>query len=344
MTRFKNIFRKLLFTFIAITLICAVSEGLCRLIWSETDLHMNPELNFFTDHPTLFWVQKPNLDTTFREHYPLKTNSLGLRNEEVELPKPDNVYRILSLGESSTWGDRVESKQTYSKVLESILNKSPEGDQGSANRYEVINAGVGAYTIWQSYVFLKEKGIDLNPQMVIIYHQINDFLPSKIIDHHNYLYKVKYTDRELYERRLQIQGILNFLFKSRAYLAMRKLVLLLPSRLPKISLMDQKSQVRVPDKDRLAALKNMHKLCRENNIQFVIIQPLYKFANTNDRLLFDFAVARRVPYVNLPGMLSDAQTLGQEIFSQLDGVHPTAKGHALIAQAIAQKILPLVQK
>jgi hypothetical protein len=66
--------------------------------------------------------------------YSAKISSQGLRNEEVMMPKPRGVYRILAVGDSFTFGWGVPSEQSWPKVLEETLRKKDQ-------KIEVINAG-----------------------------------------------------------------------------------------------------------------------------------------------------------------------------------------------------------
>ena len=50
----------------------------------------------------------------------LRTNSLGLRGGEI---RDDGSTRILALGDSCTWGWRVEENESYPAVLEARLGE-----------------------------------------------------------------------------------------------------------------------------------------------------------------------------------------------------------------------------
>lgn len=89
-------------------------------------------------------------------------NSLGFRDREYSVKKPDGVFRILMLGDSYTEGYGVEASESFSKQLESMLNS------GRSRNYEVINTGVGSYSPIIEYLVLKHKGLDLQPDMVIL--------------------------------------------------------------------------------------------------------------------------------------------------------------------------------
>ncbi|MGH7263546.1 MAG: SGNH/GDSL hydrolase family protein [Candidatus Rokuibacteriota bacterium] len=107
----------------------------------------------------------------FTHSAPVWTNSRGLRNEEVsDRPRP-GVLRILCMGDSLTFGNGVHSSETYPKQLEAMLNRA------GGTRYEVINAGVPAYDTWQEVAYLREEGIRLAPDLVVVGFYGNDIVP-----------------------------------------------------------------------------------------------------------------------------------------------------------------------
>ena len=97
-------------------------------------------------------------------------NSLGYRNEEFSREKPAGTYRIVALGGSSTYTVSVrENTKTFTYQLEKVL----------ANKYgidniEVINAGASGYDSWESLINLQFRVLDLNPDLIIVYHGVND--------------------------------------------------------------------------------------------------------------------------------------------------------------------------
>ena len=81
---------------------------------------------------------------------PVTINSLGLRDDEVSVPKPEGVVRILMLGDSVTFGWGVLQEDTISAQLEVLLNATP-----GATRVEVVNSGA-AETRAEMRVVLRE--------------------------------------------------------------------------------------------------------------------------------------------------------------------------------------------
>jgi len=103
------------------------------------------------------------------------TNSLGLRDKEYGVVKPNHAYRILVLGDSLTLGWGVKQDDCYSKRLEVFLNKRLSAKTGLV--YEVINSGVGNYNTVQEWTYFIEEGYQLDPDMIILGFYINDAEP-----------------------------------------------------------------------------------------------------------------------------------------------------------------------
>ena len=100
-----------------------------------------------------------------------KHNSLGYRADEITIPKPKGQFRIVCLGGSTTYTTSIENYQlSYPNLLEKELR-----ERGLKN-INVVNAGVGAYTSWESLINFEFRVLDLQPDMVIIYHGVNDIL------------------------------------------------------------------------------------------------------------------------------------------------------------------------
>jgi hypothetical protein len=95
-------------------------------------------------------------------------NSHGFRGEDILVSKPDSVFRIVCLGGSITYCLGVKDyKHSYPYLLEETLNK-----KGLA--VEVFNGGAEGYNSLQSYMNYLIKVEALEPDMLIVYHAIND--------------------------------------------------------------------------------------------------------------------------------------------------------------------------
>lgn len=124
-------------------------------------------LVIYQSDESLYWVPKPNQEVKTKiGGYPVTVNSQGTRGPEFEVPKPEGVFRILSIGDSRAFGWGLPEEKTYAKLLESKLNSSVGSDLGI--RVEVINAGVNAWSYPQFKMFLKERGLAYEPDVVIV--------------------------------------------------------------------------------------------------------------------------------------------------------------------------------
>ncbi len=101
-----------------------------------------------------------------------KHNSLGYRGDEIDMPKKKGRFRIVCLGGSTTYTTRVDDYQmSYPYLLEKYL-------KGRGFEYvECINSGAGGWSSWESLINFELRVLDLQPDMIIIYHGINDIHP-----------------------------------------------------------------------------------------------------------------------------------------------------------------------
>lgn len=122
-------------------------------------------LEIYQPDPVVYWRLKPNQDCyTKVDHKPVHINSQGTRGPEFILPKQAGAIRILSLGDSRTFGWGLSDEQTYSRQVEAELQKH----FGSGRKVEVINAGVNAWSYPQMTAFFREFGLKYEPDCVIV--------------------------------------------------------------------------------------------------------------------------------------------------------------------------------
>lgn len=97
-------------------------------------------------------------------------NSLGFRGPEIIIPKPQKIYRIVTLGGSTTYTVRVKSwKKDFARQLENELQS-----KFNSKNIEVINGGMVGWSSWESLINLQFNILDLKPNLIIIYHGTND--------------------------------------------------------------------------------------------------------------------------------------------------------------------------
>lgn len=96
------------------------------------------------------------------------------RAEPVDHRKKEGVYRIIAVGGSTTV-DR-QAWETggidFPGALDSLLNAGLS--DRATRRYEVLNAGVDAYSTAQSLINISLRLVEFGPDLIVLMHNIND--------------------------------------------------------------------------------------------------------------------------------------------------------------------------
>ena len=100
---------------------------------------------------------------TSAPHPRVVRNQLGYRDGQIKQKRPD-VYRIIVIGDSFTFGDGVEERDRFSNLLEKDLGQS----------YEVLNFGTPAHNLPQHLRTLG-RALPLRPDFVLLQLYENDF-------------------------------------------------------------------------------------------------------------------------------------------------------------------------
>jgi len=112
-----------------------------------------------------------------------ETNSLGWRDDEAVLPKPDDVYRIVCIGGSTT-AEGPRNDLTYPNLLERRLR-----EEFGTDRIEVVNCGIYTYDTSRELANF-DRYLELQPDLIVYYNFIND-----LYVHLDYWYGENGTER-----------------------------------------------------------------------------------------------------------------------------------------------------
>ncbi|MCB9488345.1 MAG: hypothetical protein H6684_06410 [Deltaproteobacteria bacterium] len=126
----------------------------------------------FETSETLFWVPKNLFVPTpdFHQRSDFKVEKLNFRSGPTSDEVPAGTYRIVIMGGSNVWGDRLDRLQdTWGYKLEKLLNARNDG-----TKYEVVNAGVKGYNLFQLMVLHTLYMKDLDYDLLILYINFND--------------------------------------------------------------------------------------------------------------------------------------------------------------------------
>ncbi len=106
--------------------------------------------------------------------YDFTTNREGFRGPVVDWEKPAGTFRLLAIGDSYTWGDGVGDDDVWLRHLEAKLDACAPS--------EVINAGiVGRNTVGEAD-YLRDKGVRLTPDVVLVGAEPGDAMDIQQLD------------------------------------------------------------------------------------------------------------------------------------------------------------------
>ena len=110
-----------------------------------------------------------------------EVNAQGYRGPVVKIPKPPGIFRIVSLGGSTTYGAFLDSyEKTYPHQLQLEL-----AEAYGLDHIEVVNAGVPGYSSWETAVNFLLRIQDLDPDLITVYHAVND-LETRLVSPESY--------------------------------------------------------------------------------------------------------------------------------------------------------------
>lgn len=281
----------------------------------------------------LLWVPEPGRTLTVVNHLPITINNQGLRYATDLKPKAPGEFRILAFGDSSTQGWGVDDDSHYSAVLAKMLNA------GACPKSHVlaVSAGVNAYSNSLVAEKLKET-VDENygtfqPDIAIVAYSFNSNFEKFVM--------LQGEARQEFLRRVQFKSIArrsalyNFLIEDLlrrvAYYQLRHLVVK--------GTLDTINGKDALDVDQFnAGLEQSLRICRMHHVQMVLLllgsegqtDELHPF----QKAMLDFAAKQNVPLVN---MINVMRTRDQKAMF-MDPAHPTAAGHQVIAQQLANLV------
>ena len=354
-----------LFSLLPLVVLILLSEAVLRLFSLDVPRMRTsplPEQLFglLQPDPELFWSLRPNVAATYAGAE-VSINSAGLRGPELAPKQPDE-FRILSLGESTTFGVGVSDAETYTASLQTLLRELLP-----SKAVVTINGGVSAYSSFQSLKYLELRGLELRPDVVLFYHEVNDYLPSALRDSSNSEVGALKTDRQLYDSNTDgvHRALMGYsaIYRSIVYrLAYRELRSFGAAPvenpvggigLPRLNLMPRLREAqrenapeamprestlgqRVSESERKENFERLASICREKSIALIVIHPSYRKSVRHDCLLTKFCSDNGVAMFEAHDVLHPPEFPGEYLF--LDSWHPTREGQFRLAQGLARYI------
>lgn len=152
--RRNEILSNLLLLATTLTIFLIIAELSVRFIYQ--DITTTGDYSSYFTHR---WISK----------HPPVINELGFREREIPKKKADDVYRIIVVGDSYTYGQGILDDARFTNIIERDLNAT-----GNINRtYEVLNFGKpGAATI--DHIGFLPAIFGLNPDFILLQWLPND--------------------------------------------------------------------------------------------------------------------------------------------------------------------------
>ncbi len=317
---------------LATFLICAVVlELVLRLIGYGN-------LEIYQPDPALYWRLKPNQDCyTKIDHKPVHINSQGTRGPEFAVVKGPNTFRILSLGDSRTFGWGLAEAETYSGRLQRALQERA----GNARRIEVINAGVNAWSYPQMLVYFRETALRYKPDLVIL-AEAN--LWTQFSEKSSPAFVRQFMNRVRLKNLLRRSAIYHYVIevKLKAFYE-RHRTKFIPVD-PQQDTLFKEQQQKDPDTLFRSAIQNLCEVALRQGIKPVLLHLpiLDEIGATNPAPVLEakraVSQALHVPLVDVtPAVAPNLKAL----YLEGDPVHFNARGNEIIAQRLFEIIAPL---
>lgn len=258
-----------------------------------------------------FYEPKPNIteivNKDWFDHEVKYTTNADSLNERYNYPinKTKNLFRIITLGDSITYGQNVNTQDNYSEKLEDLLNRKLKC--ADIDKFEVINLGVSGYDIEYEVERYLKRGLKYTPDVVIW-----------LVDNWNFYRANEITIPKINE--LADKGLSDdYDPKSKTYPAFNKALYLLRDQLT-TEIILKRSEASL---ERLKGLLPQDVIKIEmkkiENIYSKILNEILGI-NDSDNLVFDY-------FYKESGYITG------------DGLHPSEKGHIEIADNLYNYLL-----
>ena len=301
-------------------------EGLTRLL-----VQPQPRQDGVTlpPDPDLLWRQPFGVRDTHGVQ--VRINALGMRGPELR-PKKPNECRVVSLGDSSVFGFLVSEEESYTSVACAAHECTP-----------LLLASPGYSTV-QSLVWLEQTGTVLEPDWIWIGNLWSD---QSIVGFQD---KDLVRDYSVFRRRWQWR-LLSVLRQSVLFNQTRLFFIGDSKRARRdVAWQNDWNQSdqglpRVPIKDyaeNIAALVTLSQSLGAQ-VAFVGLSKQSELEGGHDDLanqyrsvLMRAAELANAPYIDAKTVWQHSGLSSEELFS--DFLHPSAKGHQVLGEALAEQI------
>jgi lysophospholipase L1-like esterase len=309
---------------LSVLLFMAGAEIALRAVgWPTVD----PQARFA--HKEIYWKTDPNLRAEPTPHkelgvsFPLTTNADGLRAPLHEAARTPGVFRVMTLGCSTTFGWGVADDESYPARLEAIL-------QAKGQQVEVINAGQPGYTSFQGLWLWRELLHRYKPDLVLIGYIVQDARKAAYSD----LSQAILTGEQSFLKQ-------SILWRSRLYLGVKVATGKVAVRAKEREEGGDEGEFRVAPPDYLMNLRALRGLIEEAGgraMHFGYPLEVVGYTETHRRVLRLEAQSAGIAHFDPSEAIAEAAR-GRALFFPQDKGHANAEGNGLIAELVAQHLI-----
>lgn len=360
MTQIKNLFINFAILISASVISFVITEFVVRLLYKNVVLfpryHTDAQYGQFTLRRirpnSEFWHTSPDGSWKFT------INKQGFRNyRNFGYDKPDGTIRIITLGDSHTFGVEVRQDYTFSAIIEKWLN-----NQGY--NAEVMNAGVPGFSTAEELLFLENEGIKYKPDFIVLGFYANDFEDNIKAD----FFKLEENGNLVIQKYKHIPGvkIQNIIYElplikwlsENSYfysLLFNNVWRYFKTRLAKTAY-NKVMEYAIPSQDEFsdyqtaltsALIKRMYNFCHQNNIKLIIIDIPQITEGKRIRTSFSASLFQTIinysdGYVASDSLLADYAGVA-ELHVPHGHRHISEFTHTLLGVSVAKIIRSLIQ-
>ena len=292
-------------------------------------------LEIYQPDPALYWRLKPNQNCyTKIGRRPVHINSQGTRGAEFSPQKPTGTLRVLSLGDSRTFGWGLSESETYTARLQRLLQQQV----GSGRTVEAINTGVNAWSYPQMLVYFRETGLRYQPDFVII-GEAN--LWTQFSEKNSPEFVKKFMTRVRLKNFLRRFALYHYVVEVKLQAFYGKYRTKFIPVDPNQDTLFKEQQQKDPDALFRSAIEGLCHVALTNHVQPVLLYlpMLTDLQSTNVssvlRVKRDLSQQLGVPLVDLT---ADLQPSGKELYLEADPVHLNSRGNELVARRLFELI------
>jgi len=290
-------------------------------------------LEIYEPDRKLYWRLKPNQDCyTKLDRRPVHINSHGTRGPEFQTDRRVDTIRILSLGDSRTFGWGLSDEETYSHRLEQLLREH------SGKAVEVINAGVNAWSYPQMQIYFREEGVRLRPDFVIV-AEAN--LWTQFSEHKSPEFVEQFLRRVRLKNFLRRFALYHFFIEVQLQdFYQRHRTKFIPVD-PKQDEFFKEQQQEDPDKVFRDAIQILCLTAKTNGVHPILLYlpTATELGTTNASPVFRAKreVANQIgaPWLDLTPQLKPQ---GKALYLDADPVHLNAQGNAIVAERLFEAL------